>query len=74
MDIFNHLAYNTTGKEVDKAFSRCNYCRFHPHSCIHHFMLAKVKDEKYIHVSWCRKKPKEKENKTKTGDEAKKDI
>lgn len=62
MDIFNHLAYNTTGEEVDKAFSRCDYCRYHPHSCIFHFMLAKVHDEKYIHAAWCRNKPKEEED------------
>lgn len=61
MDIFNHLAYNATGEEVDEAFSRCDYCRSNPHSCTYHVMLANVVDEKYIYAAWCTNKPKETE-------------
>lgn len=62
MDIFNHLAYNTTGEEIDKTFSRCEYCRSYPHACQFHVMLARVNKEEFIHAAWCIDKPIEEED------------
>ena len=55
MEIFNHIAYKTTGKELDKTFFRCDQCKNFCHVC--RFFLEEANTTPgYENIAWCTKK------------------
>ena len=62
MKIFNHTAYEITGKEMDKIFKKCDGCNGEntfPHTCGFYIKLSDISNEeweKYCGKAWCIKK------------------